>query len=121
MMCLLSLVFGGLLWPIAMLWAYIKPMGMRIAVVEPSTCTRLCRALERPGLRSRTRRPPGRPADGSADSRRYAFIVWLIFFKFKLLPWNTTSQVIVVTIPVVGMFTLIMLLNRFAPSSPTYG
>jgi hypothetical protein len=35
MMCLLSLVFGGLLWPIAMLWAYIKPMGMRIAVVEP--------------------------------------------------------------------------------------
>ena len=47
----------------------------------------------------------------------YALIVWLIFFKFKLLPWNTTSQVIVVTIPVVGMFTLIMLLNRFAPSS----
>jgi len=47
----------------------------------------------------------------------YAFVVWLIFFKFKLLPWNTTSQVIVVTIPVVGMFTLIMLLNRFAPSS----
>jgi multidrug resistance efflux pump len=47
----------------------------------------------------------------------YALIVWLIFFKFKLLPWNTTSQVIVFTIPVVGMFTLIMLLNRFAPSS----
>jgi multidrug resistance efflux pump len=47
----------------------------------------------------------------------YALIVWLIFFKFKLLPWNATSQVIVVTIPVVGMFTLIMLLNRFAPSS----
>ena len=33
------------------------------------------------------------------------------------MPWNATSQVIVVTIPVVGMFTLIMLLNRFAPSS----
>jgi multidrug resistance efflux pump len=47
----------------------------------------------------------------------YALIVWLIFFKFKLLPWNATSQIIVVTIPVVGMFTLIMLLNRFAPSS----
>ena len=47
----------------------------------------------------------------------YALIVWLIFFKFKLLPWNTTSQVIVYTIPVVGMFTLIMLLNRYAPSS----
>src|SRR5271170_5572620 len=34
MLCLLSLVFGGLLWPIAMLWAYVKPMGMRVAVVE---------------------------------------------------------------------------------------
>jgi uncharacterized membrane protein YfcA len=34
MLCLLSLVFGGLLWPIAMLWAYLKPMGMRVAVVE---------------------------------------------------------------------------------------
>jgi hypothetical protein len=34
MLCLLSLVFGGLLWPLAMLWAYIKPMGMRVAVVE---------------------------------------------------------------------------------------
>ena len=34
MLCLLSLVFGGLLWPLAMLWAYLKPMGMRVAVVE---------------------------------------------------------------------------------------
>jgi len=25
-MCLLSLVFGGLLWPIAWLWAYTKPV-----------------------------------------------------------------------------------------------
>ena len=25
----------------------------------------------------------------------YAFFVWLIFIKFKWLPWNTTSQVIV--------------------------
>jgi Protein of unknown function (DUF3302) len=34
MLCLLSLVFGGLLWPVAMLWAYLRPMGMRVAVVE---------------------------------------------------------------------------------------
>lgn len=34
MLCLLSLVFGGLLWPLAMLWAYVKPMGMRVALVE---------------------------------------------------------------------------------------
>jgi uncharacterized membrane protein (DUF485 family) len=31
----------------------------------------------------------------------YSFFVWLIFFKFKWLPWNITSQVIVVTIPIV--------------------
>ncbi len=30
-LCLLSLVFGGLLWPIAWLWAYTKPIGYRIA------------------------------------------------------------------------------------------
>ena len=47
----------------------------------------------------------------------YAGIVWLIFFKYKLLPWNTASKVIVFTIPVVGMITLILLLNIFSPSS----
>lgn len=47
----------------------------------------------------------------------YAGVVWLIFFKFKLLPWNTISKVIVLTIPVVGMITLILLLNIFSPSS----
>jgi hypothetical protein len=30
-LCLLSLVFGGLLWPIAWLWAYTKPAGYQIA------------------------------------------------------------------------------------------
>ena len=30
-LCLLSLVFGGLLWPLAWLWAYTKPSGYRIA------------------------------------------------------------------------------------------
>jgi hypothetical protein len=30
-LCLLSLVFGGLLWPIAWLWAYTKPIGYRAA------------------------------------------------------------------------------------------
>jgi len=47
----------------------------------------------------------------------YSFIVWLVFFKFKLLPWNTPWKVTVVIIPVVGMATLILLLNVFAPSS----
>ena len=31
MLCLLSLVFGGLLWPIAWLWAYVKPVGHQLA------------------------------------------------------------------------------------------
>ncbi len=30
-LCLLSLVFGGLLWPIAWLWAYTKPVVYRAA------------------------------------------------------------------------------------------
>src|SRR5262245_48405510 len=47
----------------------------------------------------------------------YSFIVWLIFFKYKLLPWNTVSQVIVVTIPIIGITMLILFLNIVAPSS----
>lgn len=47
----------------------------------------------------------------------YALVVWLIFFKFKWLPWNTTSMVVVVTIPVVALTTLILLLNVYAPST----
>lgn len=30
-LCLLSLVFGGLLWPIAWLWAYTRPIGYKMA------------------------------------------------------------------------------------------
>jgi len=47
----------------------------------------------------------------------YSGIVWLIFFKYKLLPWNFVSQVIVVTIPIVGLTMLILFLNIVAPSS----
>ena len=38
-LCLLSLVFGGMLWPIAWLWAYSKPVMYKMAygtdTVEP--------------------------------------------------------------------------------------
>jgi len=47
----------------------------------------------------------------------YAFFVWLIFIKFKWLPWNTMSQVIVAIIPIVGLTALILSLNVYAPSS----
>ena len=30
-LCLLSLVFGGLLWPLAWLWAFTKPVGYKVA------------------------------------------------------------------------------------------
>src|SRR6185436_6337105 len=33
-LCLLSLVFGGLLWPLAWLWAYSKPVMYKIAYGE---------------------------------------------------------------------------------------
>jgi multidrug resistance efflux pump len=47
----------------------------------------------------------------------YSIIVWLIFFKFKLFPWNITSQVIVVTIPIIALTVLILFMNICAPSS----
>ena len=47
----------------------------------------------------------------------YSFFVWLIFIKLKWLPWNTTSQVTVVIIPIVAMAALILTLNVVAPST----
>jgi multidrug resistance efflux pump len=47
----------------------------------------------------------------------YSFFVWLIFFKFKWLPWNIVSQVIVFTLPIIGLTALILILNVVAPSS----
>jgi multidrug resistance efflux pump len=47
----------------------------------------------------------------------YAFCAWLVFFKFKWLPWNITSQVITVTIPIIALAILILFMNIVAPSS----
>jgi multidrug resistance efflux pump len=47
----------------------------------------------------------------------YSFFAWLIFFKFKWLPWNVISQVITITIPIIGLTVLILILNIVAPSS----
>jgi multidrug resistance efflux pump len=47
----------------------------------------------------------------------YSVFVWLIFFKFKLLPWNIISQVIVVTLPIIALTVLILFMNIVAPSS----
>src|SRR5436309_15054985 len=48
----------------------------------------------------------------------YSAFVWFIFVKLKWLPWNTTSQVTVAIIPIVGLTALILTLNVVAPSSP---
>ena len=42
----------------------------------------------------------------------YGFFVWLIFIKFKWLPWNTVSQVIVVIIPIVALTAMILHAQR---------
>jgi multidrug resistance efflux pump len=47
----------------------------------------------------------------------YSALVWLIFIKKKWLPWNITSQVIVATIPIVGLTIIILFMNIVAPSS----
>ena len=47
----------------------------------------------------------------------YSIVIWFIFFKKKWLPWNITSQVIVVTIPVIALATTILFMNIVAPSS----
>ena len=47
----------------------------------------------------------------------YSIIVWFIFFKKKWLPWNITSQVIVVTIPIVALTIIILFMNIVAPSA----
>lgn len=47
----------------------------------------------------------------------YAFFVWLIFFKLKLLPWNFVSQAIVIVLPFIMLGVLLLLLNVVAPSS----
>jgi multidrug resistance efflux pump len=47
----------------------------------------------------------------------YSVFVWLIFFKFKWLPWNIVSQVIVVTLPIIALTCLILFMNIVAPSS----
>jgi multidrug resistance efflux pump len=47
----------------------------------------------------------------------YSILVWFVFFKKKWLPWNITSQVVVVTIPVFALTVIILIMNIVAPSS----
>ena len=46
-LCLLSLVFGGLLWPIAWIWAYSKPVMHKMAYGTDKARTTSTRTGER--------------------------------------------------------------------------
>jgi multidrug resistance efflux pump len=161
-LCLLSLAFGGMLWPIAWLWAYTRPVGYRMAygtdkhedtsrkwpgkarAAQPAAgrdrppapgarydggARRLAASAEGPSraeLDDHARQGGGRACAGAQRGEAlveiillgiYSFFVWLIFIKFKWLPWNTATQVIVAIIPIVGLTVLILTLNVVAPSS----
>ena len=47
----------------------------------------------------------------------YGFFVWLIFFKFKWLPWSTSIAVVVITIPIFALAATVLLLNIVAPAA----
>ena len=47
----------------------------------------------------------------------YSFFVWLIFIKFKWLPWTTPWKVGVVIFPVVMIAIMLLLLNIVAPTT----
>jgi multidrug resistance efflux pump len=47
----------------------------------------------------------------------YSFFVWLIFIKFKWLPWTTPWKVGVVIFPIVVIAAMLLALNVFAPTT----
>src|SRR6185312_729943 len=47
----------------------------------------------------------------------YSFVVWLVFIKFKWLPWTTPWKVAVAIFPVVAIAALLLMLNIFAPTT----
>jgi len=47
----------------------------------------------------------------------YALITWLIFIRWRLLPWKIYTIIPVVTFPVVAIVVMVLLLNVFAPTS----
>jgi len=47
----------------------------------------------------------------------YGLLVWLVFIKFKLLPWNIQSQVGVVAVGAAGLAALVLTINVVTPSS----
>jgi multidrug resistance efflux pump len=46
----------------------------------------------------------------------YAFVVWLVFFRFKLLPWNWPFRIVTVLIGCFILAVCVALLNTLTPS-----
>jgi multidrug resistance efflux pump len=46
----------------------------------------------------------------------YALLIWLLFFKLKVLPWNRSTQILVSVIGLVIVLVVIGLLNTKTPS-----
>jgi hypothetical protein len=84
--CLLSLVFGGMLWPIAWVWAYTKPVlhkmaygtdmgedhghgGDAVSLLEPSEDEILHSGPDEPA-RARAPTPAAAPSEDVAELRR---------------------------------------------------
>ena len=110
---------------IAWLWAYTKPVLHKLAygtdVDESLGASR--RGRPRPSETPRPHRGTRSANQGRESVMEiilliiYSVIVWFIFFKKKWLPWNITSQVIVVTIPIFALTVIILFMNIVAPSS----
>jgi multidrug resistance efflux pump len=47
----------------------------------------------------------------------YALLAWLVFAKFKWLPWNMVTGSITIILPIIGLVVLLLTLNVVAPSS----
>ena len=47
----------------------------------------------------------------------YAGLVWLVFFKLKVLKWNAITQGVVYGAGIVGVFLLVVLMNLYQPQA----
>ena len=50
----------------------------------------------------------------------YCSIIWLIFYKLKLLPFNLVAKFIVGIIGIGGILTLLILMNVYQPYSDDF-
>jgi multidrug resistance efflux pump len=47
----------------------------------------------------------------------YAALIWIVFFKLKLLRWDRKAQILVVTVGAVAIFLLLVTMNLYQPQA----